>query len=110
MPSVAFGHADRISEVRVQRTDRIFDQGPAPERCSSLRLFSWSGDAGHRMPRGFHLRDRGISRRGRFQLQRIDEKNGRLCGIVSIGDVVKHQLDEIQREADAMREYISGTR
>ena len=37
-------------------------------------------------------------------------RDGRLCGIVSIGDVVKHQLDEIQREADAMREYISGTR
>ena len=40
----------------------------------------------------------------------VVEKNGGLCGIVSIGDVVKHQLDEIQREADAMREYISGTR
>ena len=40
----------------------------------------------------------------------VVEKNGRLCGIVSIGDVVKHQLDEIQREADAMRDYISGTR
>ena len=40
----------------------------------------------------------------------VVENNGRLCGIVSIGDVVKHQLDEIQREADAMREYISGTR
>lgn len=33
-----------------------------------------------------------------------------LVGIVSIGDVVKHQLDEMQHEADAMREYISGTR
>ena len=32
-----------------------------------------------------------------------------LVGIVSIGDVVKHQLDEIQREAEAMREYISGS-
>ena len=40
----------------------------------------------------------------------VVEKNGRLCGIVSIGDVVKHQLDEVQREADAMRGYISGTR
>ena len=40
----------------------------------------------------------------------VEKKNGQLCGIVSIGDVVKHQLDEIQREADAMRDYISGTR
>jgi hypothetical protein len=39
----------------------------------------------------------------------VVEHDGRLCGIVSIGDVVKHQLDEIQREADAMREYISGS-
>jgi CBS domain-containing protein len=40
----------------------------------------------------------------------VVDRHGRLCGIVSIGDVVKHRLDEIQREADAMREYISGTR
>lgn len=40
----------------------------------------------------------------------VVEHDGRLCGIVSIGDVVKHQLDEIQHEADAMREYISGSR
>jgi CBS domain-containing protein len=40
----------------------------------------------------------------------VVEHDGRLCGIVSIGDVVKHRLDEIQREAEAMREYISGSR
>lgn len=33
-----------------------------------------------------------------------------LCGIISIGDVVKHRIDEIQFEAEAMREYISGGR
>jgi CBS domain-containing protein len=35
-------------------------------------------------------------------------EDGRLCGIISIGDVVKHRLDEIQGEADAMRSYITG--
>jgi CBS domain-containing protein len=40
----------------------------------------------------------------------VVEHDGRLCGIISIGDVVKHRLDEIQREADAMREHISGSR
>ena len=35
-------------------------------------------------------------------------EDGRLCGIVSIGDVVKNHLDEIQREASELREYISG--
>ena len=38
----------------------------------------------------------------------VVEEDGRLCGIVSIGDVVKHHLDEIQREATELREYISG--
>lgn len=32
----------------------------------------------------------------------------RLVGIVSIGDVVKHHLDEIQQEAVSLREYISA--
>ena len=40
----------------------------------------------------------------------VVEHGGRLCGIVSIGDVVKHRLDEFQREAGSMREYISGSR
>jgi CBS domain-containing protein len=31
---------------------------------------------------------------------------GRLVGIVSIGDVVKHRLQEIERESAAMRDYI----
>ena len=34
--------------------------------------------------------------------------DGRLHGLISIGDVVKQRLDEVQREAEAMREYISG--
>jgi CBS domain-containing protein len=40
----------------------------------------------------------------------VVEHDGRLCGMVSIGDMVKYQLDEIQREAETMREYISGSR
>ena len=30
--------------------------------------------------------------------------NGRLCGIVSIGDVVKHRLEEIELEANVLRD------
>ena len=33
-------------------------------------------------------------------------ENGRLIGIVSIGDVVKHHIAEVQMEAMAMRDYI----
>src|SRR3954447_1120429 len=36
----------------------------------------------------------------------VVEEDGRLCGMVSIGDVVKHRLDEIEGEADALREYV----
>ncbi len=33
--------------------------------------------------------------------------NGRLVGMVSIGDVVKHRLAEIEAETNAMRDYIA---
>ena len=31
---------------------------------------------------------------------------GRLAGIISIGDVVKHRLSEVERDSAAMRDYI----
>lgn len=34
-------------------------------------------------------------------------EHGRMCGFVSIGDLVKSRLDEIEGEAEAMRQYIS---
>jgi CBS domain-containing protein len=33
-------------------------------------------------------------------------ENGRMCGIVSIGDAVKARLGEIEQEAASLREYI----
>jgi len=38
----------------------------------------------------------------------VVERDGRLAGMISIGDVVKQRLDEIQDEAAAMREYIAS--
>jgi CBS domain-containing protein len=35
-------------------------------------------------------------------------ENGRLVGIVSIGDLVKSRLDEIEYEAHSMRSFIAG--
>lgn len=35
-------------------------------------------------------------------------ENGALIGIISIGDLVKCQIDEVLLEADAMRAYISS--
>jgi CBS domain-containing protein len=34
-------------------------------------------------------------------------EDGRLAGIVSIGDVVKQRLAEIEAESQALREYIA---
>ena len=34
--------------------------------------------------------------------------DGELRGIVSIGDLVKHRIDRIEREAEAMRSYIQS--
>lgn len=33
---------------------------------------------------------------------------GRLIGIVSIGDLVKHRIEQIEEEAEAMRSYIQS--
>lgn len=38
------------------------------------------------------------------------DAHGRLCGIVSIGDIVKWRLDELASEAAAMQEYIAAGR
>ena len=43
---------------------------------------------------------------GRFRHIPVLE-DGRLAGIVSIGDVVKKRIEEVEREAAQMREYIA---
>jgi CBS domain-containing protein len=43
---------------------------------------------------------------GRFRHMPVVE-NGRLVGIISIGDVVKSRLGELEAEASAMRDYIA---
>jgi CBS domain-containing protein len=43
---------------------------------------------------------------GRFRHVPVVE-NGRIVGIVSIGDVVKHRVAEIEAESRAMRDYIA---
>ena len=43
---------------------------------------------------------------GRFRHVPVVDRD-QLSGIVSIGDVVKHRLAELEREHDALREYIA---
>lgn len=35
-------------------------------------------------------------------------ENGRLTGLVSIGDVVKARIDQSQHEVDSLRTYVAG--
>ena len=44
---------------------------------------------------------------GRFRHMPVVE-SGRLAGIISIGDVVKFRLGELENEASAMRDYIAS--
>jgi CBS domain-containing protein len=48
----------------------------------------------------------GRMTRGRFRHLPVVE-NGRLAGIVSIGDVVKARIEEVEHEAEDMRTYIA---
>lgn len=44
--------------------------------------------------------------RGRFRHLPV-ATNGKLCGIISIGDVVKARIEQVEREAEDMRAYIA---
>jgi CBS domain-containing protein len=48
----------------------------------------------------------GLMTAGRFRHLPVAE-NGRLTGIVSIGDVVKARIEQVEREAEEMRAYIA---
>jgi CBS domain-containing protein len=49
-----------------------------------------------------------IMTHGRFRHLPVVDGDGKLSGIISIGDVVKLHVGEISMEADAMREYIAS--
>jgi CBS domain-containing protein len=37
----------------------------------------------------------------------VRDEHGDLCGVISVGDVVKARIDEIEREARELRDYIA---
>ena len=49
----------------------------------------------------------GLMTRGRFRHLPV-MRHGVLIGLVSIGDIVKHRLAEVETEARALREYVSA--
>ena len=49
----------------------------------------------------------GMMTRRRFRHFPVVE-DGELIGFISIGDLVKHKMDEVQHEAEALRNYIQA--
>ena len=47
--------------------------------------------------------------RGRFRHVPVLNEKQSLCGLISIGDVVKTRIEETVNEANSLREYISTT-
>lgn len=46
----------------------------------------------------------------KHQFRHVPIRDGqRLCGIINMLDVVKYRLREIQREADALKAYVTGS-
>jgi CBS domain-containing protein len=45
--------------------------------------------------------------RGRFRHLPVIE-DGRMVGVISIGDVVKRRIEDVEREAEQMRHYIAA--
>ena len=50
-----------------------------------------------------------VMTRGRFRHVPVLDDNDLLCGMISIGDVVKTRIAETVSEAAALRDYISAT-
>jgi CBS domain-containing protein len=50
-----------------------------------------------------------VMTRGRFRHVPVLDDNSRLCGMISIGDVVKTRIAETVSEAAALRDYICAT-
>lgn len=48
-----------------------------------------------------------IMTRGRFRHLPV-ERDGKLAGVISIGDVVKRRIEDVQREAEDMKSYIAS--
>lgn len=49
----------------------------------------------------------GLMTRGRFRHLPV-MREGQLAGLVSIGDIVKHRLAQVEAEAQALREYVAA--
>ena len=104
---VVVGAGNRVVGI-VSERDIVRQLARAPEGLLHKSVASLMTRSPTTCARGDTL-DEAMSRmsRGRFRHLPVIE-NGRLVGIVSIGDVVKRKIELVEQEAGALREYIAS--
>jgi CBS domain-containing protein len=50
----------------------------------------------------------GTISQGHFRHVPVVDEDGLLCGMISIGDVVKSHIEEVEAEAAALKDFIAG--
>lgn len=108
----------RVGAVIVCESDRVV--GVLSER-DVVRALARGGEAALRRPVSDYMTAEVVfaapTETVGMLMQRMTERrirhlpvlaDGRLAGVVSIGDVVKRQIDEATREAESLRTYIAA--
>ncbi len=98
------GIAGIVSERDIVR--RLGEEGPAVLSRPVSELMTHKVETCGADDTAFHLLDRMTE--GRFRHMPVLGDNGRLAGILSIGDVVKARLEEIETENAAMADMLSS--
>jgi CBS domain-containing protein len=102
--SAAGGIAGILSERDVVR--RLGEEGPAALARPVSELMTHTVETCGADDTAFHLLDRMTD--GRFRHMPVLDEDGGLAGILSIGDVVKARLEEIEAENAAMADMLSS--
>lgn len=99
---------DRIAGILSERdiVRHLGEEGPAALARPVSELMTKTVETCKADDTAFHLLDRMTQ--GRFRHMPVLEEDGRLAGILSIGDVVKARLEEIEAENAAMADMLSS--
>ena len=83
---------------------RLADEGQA---CLGLPVREAMTSPAITVDRSTHV-DHALALMTKRRIRHLPVLDGEaMCGFISIGDLVKSRMDEVQNEADAMRDYIT---
>ena len=96
----------RVAGIFSER-DVIYRLAHEGETCLSRRIGEVMTSPAITVERGM-LVDQALALMTRRRIRHLPVIDGEaMCGFISIGDLVKSRMDEVQHEADAMRDYIA---